>query len=168
MPKSEPEVLSAQRATVPARSSWSLNDLQRQVDRLFDDFGRTFFDPPFRRSEAVVPMMSTRANVAETENAYEIEMELPGLGEKDIDVKLSGDILTVSGERKEETDEEKKEYHLVERMYGSFSRSFTLPDNVAQDKIAASFKHGVLKIGLPKKQMSKPGEGEKKIDIKAE
>ncbi|MGE5537362.1 MAG: Hsp20/alpha crystallin family protein [Gemmatimonas sp.] len=168
MPKNEPEVLSAEKAGVPARGAWPLMDLHREIDRLFDDFGRGFFDmPSFRRAEAMVPQLSTRTNVAETDGAYEIEMELPGIEEKDIDVKIAGDVLTVSGERKEEKDEQKKEYHLVERSYGSFRRSFTLPENVAQEKIAATFKNGVLSVMLPKKETGKSAQGEKKIEIKA-
>jgi HSP20 family protein len=112
-------------------------------------------------------MMSTRVNVAETDSAYEIEAELPGIDEKDVEVKLADDILTISGELKEEKEDKKKDYHVMERRYGAFRRSFELPDNVAEDKIEAKFSKGVLTVTLPKAAPSPVKENEKKIEIKS-
>jgi HSP20 family protein len=176
-PKHEPETQSGQRALTAPRSQWSLMDLHSEVDRLFDDFargfgwpsmGRSFFeDRPFRRLESAMTTPSMRVNVAETDSAYEIEAELPGLDQKDIELKVSDGVMTLSGERKAEQEEKKKDYHLMERSYGSFRRSFALPDNVVEDKIDAKFANGVLMVTLPKREPGATKPGERKIDIKA-
>ena len=111
-----------------------LRRFTEEMDRLFDDFargfgwpsmGRSFFeDRPFRRLESAMTTPSMRVNVAETDSAYEIEAELPGLDQKDIELKVSDGVMTLSGERKAEQEERKKDYHLMERSYGSFRRSF--------------------------------------------
>jgi HSP20 family protein len=146
-------------------------DLHSEVDRLFDDFARGFAWPRMGRgvfpSAPAATMMSTRVNVAETDSAYEIEAELPGLDEKDIEVNLADDILTISGERKEEQEDKKKDYHVMERRYGAFRRSFELPANVAEDKIEAKFSKGVLTVTLPKTAPSPAKANEKKIEIKS-
>lgn len=175
-PKHEPETQSGQRALTAPRSQWSLMDLHSEVDRLFDDFARGFGWPGLRRSffedrpsgrESAIPSPSTRVNVVETDSAYEIEAELPGLDQKDIELKVSDGVLTLSGERKAEQEQKKKDYHLMERSYGSFRRSFTLPDNIVEDKIDARFANGVLTVTLPKREPGATKPGEKKIDIKA-
>jgi HSP20 family protein len=175
-PKHEPETQSGQRALTAPRSQWSLMDLHSEVDRLFDDFARGFGWPGLGRSfcedrpsvrESAMPSLSTRVNVMETDSAYEIEAELPGLDQKDIELKVSDGVLMLSGERKAEQEQKKKDYHLVERSYGSFRRSFTLPDNIVEDKIGAKFANGVLTVTLPKRDPGATKPGEKKIDIKA-
>jgi len=182
MPKHEPETQPAPMvqkglAPLPSRTPWSLMELHSEIDRLFDgfargfgwpDFGRSLFESrPFRRMEIGAPMLSTRVNVAESDSAYEIEAELPGLDEKDIEVKVADGVLTLSGERKEEKEEKEKDYHLVERSYGSFRRSFALPDDAMEDKIEAKFSKGVLTITVPKREPGKPKPGEKRIAVKA-
>jgi HSP20 family protein len=148
--------------------------LHRQIDRLFDDIDRGSWSTPFRRSLFAEPL-SRRAltfeaalpavDVAETEKAYEITAELPGLDEKSIEVKLVNGGLTIKGEKQEEKEEKKKDYYLHERKFGSFERSFQIPEGVEVDKIEASFKKGVLSVTLPKKpEAQKP---EKKIEVKA-
>lgn len=175
-PKHEPETQSGQRALTAPRSQWSLMDLHSEVDRLFDDFargfgwsglGRSFFEDRPSGRESAIPSLSTRVNVMETDSAYEIEAELPGLDQKDIELKVSDGVLTLSGERKAEQEEKKKDYHLMERSYGSFRRSFTLPDNIVEDKIDAKFANGVLTVMLPKREPGATKPGEKKIDIKS-
>jgi HSP20 family protein len=104
-------------------------------------------------------------DVSEGEKAYEITAELPGLDEKDIEVKLALGGLTIKGEKREEKEEKKKDYYLHERHFGSFERYFRLPDEVDPDKIEASFKKGVLTVTLPKKPEAQ--KAEKKIAIKA-
>jgi HSP20 family protein len=89
--------------------------------------------------------------VTENEKDLKITAELPGLAEKDIEVTFENDVLTISGEKKEEREEKNdRQYHMVERTYGSFRRSFTLPSNVDASKVVAEFKNGVLSIQLPK------------------
>ncbi len=120
--------------------------LQRRMDHLFDDFASDYRWPFTNGRGAPMPSI----DVSETETEMTIEAEVPGVDEKDIDVTLSDNLLTIKGEKKQEKEEKKKDYHLSERTYGSFSRSMTLPFQADPDKIKAAFKDGVLKISLPK------------------
>jgi len=146
--------------------------LRREVDRLFDDFqvgswrlpfGRDVFDvEPFWRGGEV--SKAPAVDIVDKEKAYEITAELPGLDESNIDVKFSDGTLTIRGEKRDEKEEKKDNYYLSERRYGSFQRSFGVPDGVDVDKIEASFKDGVLTVALPKAaEAQKSG---KKIVIK--
>jgi HSP20 family protein len=156
----------------PAQAEWHpLGHLRREIDRLLDDwsswrrpFGRTLFDvEPFWRGAAEwggVPAV----DIAENEKEYEINAELPGMDEKDIDVKFADGRLTIKGEKREEKEEKDKNYYLSERRYGSFQRSFQVPDGVDTDKIEANFKNGVLTVRLPKSAEAQ--KREKKIAIK--
>jgi len=104
-------------------------------------------------------------DIVEKDNAYEVTAELPGLDEKNIEVKLVNGGLTIKGEKQEEKEEKKKGYYLHERQFGSFERCFQVPQGVDTNKIEASFRKGVLTVTLPKKpEAQKP---EKKIEIKA-
>jgi len=134
--------------------------LRREMDRLWDEFfgpGRRFFRP-------LEGEWLPAVDVAETPDKVEIKAEVPGMEAKDIDISLTGDVLTIKGEKKSEREEKKESYHLVERSYGSFSRSLRLPAAVNADKIQASYKRGVLTITCPKKEEVKP----KAIEIKPE
>jgi HSP20 family protein len=103
-------------------------------------------------------------DIAEKEKEYEVMAELPGMDENNIDVKFADGMLTIKGEKKEEKEEKKKDYYLSERRYGSFQRSFQVPDGVDAEKIEASFKNGVLTVKLPK--TAEAVKQEKKIAIK--
>lgn len=105
-------------------------------------------------------------DVVEKENSFEITAELPGLDEKDVEVKLVGNSLVIKGEKRQEHKEEKDGYHLSERSFGSFQRSFALPDGVDREQIEAKFGKGVLRVSLPKHPGT--GEGAKTISVKAE
>jgi HSP20 family protein len=125
--------------------------MQRQMNRLFDDFTRGFAMP----SPMVAPMVAggtpTPAfDVSEGEEAITFKAELPGMEERDVEVTLSGDRLSVSGEKRSDREESKDQYHLVERSYGSFTRSFRLPFTPVPDAVAASFDKGVLTVTVPK------------------
>jgi HSP20 family protein len=174
----EPTKLPVKTEQKPASAAlrpWRpFENLRREIDRLFDDFdgglwrspfGRSFFDvQPFGRREmawAATPAV----DVAETDKAYEITAELPGIDEKNIEVKLADGALTIKGEKREEKEEKKKDYYLSERSYGSFQRSFQVPEGVDTDKIEASFKKGVLTVTLPKSAEAQ--KAAKKIDVKA-
>ena len=147
--------------------------LRREIDRLFEDFqwgsfrspfGRSLFDvEPFWRGE-ISWGKAPAVDVIEKEKAYEIAAELPGMAESDIDVKFSDGVLSIKGEKKEEKEEKKKDYYLSERRYGSFQRSFPVPESVDADKIEAKFVNGVLTIRLPKSAEAQ--KNEKKIAIK--
>ena len=103
-------------------------------------------------------------DVAETKNEIVVKAEVPGMDPKDIDVSLSDGILTIKGEKKQEKEKKEEDYHLVERSYGSFTRSVQLPAQVRSDKIQASHKNGVLRIVLPKSEEAK----KKEVKIKVE
>jgi HSP20 family protein len=147
--------------------------LRREVDRLFEDFqlgswrspfGRSVFDvQPFWRGE-ISWGKAPAVDIVDKGNTYEITAELPGMDESNIDVKFADGTLTIKGEKRDEKEEKKKEYCLSERRYGSFQRSFGVPDGVDADKIEANFKNGVLTVTLPKTPQAQ--RSEKKIAIK--
>jgi HSP20 family protein len=148
-------------------------NLRREIDRLFDDFGIGSWRSPFRgsmfdavpswRREATWPA-GPAVDFTDTEKAYEVTAELPGIDEKNIEVNVAAGILSIKGEKQEEKEEKKKDYYLRERNFGSFERSFQVPDSVDTDKIEASFKKGVLTVTLPKKPEALTAA--KKIDVK--
>jgi len=148
--------------------------LRREVDKLFEDFDQGFWRLPFRRSMIDAGPFWRRpaswitepaVDVVEKEKAYEITAELPGMDEKNIEVKLVNGGLTIKGEKQEEKEEKKKDYYVHERSFGAFERSFAVPESVNADKIEANFSKGVLKVTLPKRpEAIKP---EKKIEVKA-
>ena len=110
---------------------------------------------------AVAPAM----DLVEKDKEYEITAELPGIDEKNVEIKLSNRTLTIKGEKHEEKEEKEKDYYLSERRYGSFQRSFQLPEGVDADKIEANFAKGVLTVKLPK--TAEAQKAEKKIAVKA-
>ena len=132
--------------------------LQSDINRLFDAFMS-----PLDTAETH-SVMVPKLDVAELKDRFEIKAELPGMEEKDIDLSIEDGLLTISGEKKAETEEKDKGYYLKECSYGTFSRSVRLPDNIADDKIEAKFKKGVLTIDLPKKAIAPPKS--RKIAIK--
>jgi HSP20 family protein len=142
---------------------------RREMDRLFDDFtggllrGSLFGPMPFRRPEVTFRTMPA-IDVAETDKAYEITVELPGLDEKNIEVKVANGVLSIKGEKQEEKEEKEKDYYRRERSFGSFERSFQLPDDIEDDKIQATFKNGVLSVTLPKSAEAQ--QQAKKIEVK--
>jgi len=126
--------------------------LHRQMNRLFEDFfGRDFLAEPFRGLTGWSPAI----DLAETDEAIVVKAELPGLEPKDVDLELTGDVLTIRGEKKEEKEEKARSYHRVERSYGSFERAIQLPAAVKPDEVEANFKNGVLTVTLPKVEESK-------------
>ena len=167
----------AARAPAPTRAPGVdlFRSFRTEMDRMFDQFWRGFGMPmarraaepePFWQREEAFGLPAPAVDVAEDGQAYHITAELPGLGEKDIEVNLSGDILTISGEKREEREEKEKNYHFSERRYGSFRRSFAVPQGIDRDKIEASFKNGVLALTLPKTPDAITQQ--KKIEIKAQ
>src|ERR1700752_4861774 len=125
--------------------------LQDRMNRLFHD---SFGDG---REEALsTTAFAPAVDVYEDEQHVTLKIEVPGIDEKDIDVRIENNTLTVHGERKFEKDEKEENYRRVERQYGSFTRTFTLPPTVDQDSVQADYEKGVLKIKLAKKQEAKP------------
>jgi len=134
--------------------------LRRDMERMFEDFSRDFgWGPPATAGTAAAP----RIDVSETETELKIEAEMPGVDEKDVEVVLSDGRLTIKGEKKQEKEEKKKDYHLVERSYGSFARSIGLPFEADPTKVQAKFEKGVLTVTVPKPPEVKAKE--KKIPI---
>ncbi len=121
------------------------SSLQRSMNRLFEE---TFKDLPVSTADVSATLVPS-VDVKETDKAVEIQAELPGVDEKDVQVTYKDGVLTIKGEKKAEKEETKGGYHLSERSYGSFFRSLTI-DDVDADKIEASFAKGVLKVTLPK------------------
>jgi HSP20 family protein len=150
-----------------------LEALRQEVDRLFEDFDRGSWGFPLRRSIfGAAPFWpheltwgaAPAVDMVEKDSAYEITAELPGMEEKDVEVTLVNDELTIKGEKQEEEKETRKGFHLHERRFGSFERRFALPESVDTDKVEAHFKKGLLTVTLPKKpEAQKP---EKKIEVK--
>jgi HSP20 family protein len=130
--------------------------LQQEIDRLFDGFSTAFTG---RVAKDLAPTM----DIAETDKDIEITVELPGMQEKDVQLNLADNVLTIRGEKKNEREETKKDYHLVERSYGSFTRSIELPAGVNADQIKAEMANGVLKVAVTKPAPTQT----KKIDVKA-
>ncbi len=135
----------------PARE---LNSLQSEMNRFFN----TFFDAPAQGGgnggalRRWVPAM----DLVETRDGYVLRADLPGLTESDIDIEVENNVLTVSGERKAEHRDESEGYYRVERAFGSFARSLTLPEGVDADAVQASFDKGVLEVRIPKPEETKP------------
>jgi len=150
-------------------SGYPFNTLRREIDRFFDDFGGRGWRLPFDWSlfsqlPAAESLVYTPAiDVAEKKDAFEITAEVPGMEEKDIEVKLANGCLSIRGEKKSDREEKSANYYLSERNYGSFNRYFPLPNGVDAEKISASFKNGILTVTLPKTVEAQ--ETEKKIPI---
>jgi HSP20 family protein len=142
-----------------ARSDNPFISLQREIDRLFDNFTQGFPALSTGGAAELLPNL----DVTETDKQIEITAELPGLEEKDVQVNLADNVLTIRGEKKAEKEEKDKTYRLVERSYGSFVRSLELPEGVNADAIKASIDKGVLKVTVPKPAPVQM----KKIDVKA-
>lgn len=131
-----------------------LNTLQSEMNRLLD----TFFDTPSAQAAQTasgrrwIPAM----DLVETEEDFILRADLPGLSEEDVKIELEDSVLTVSGERRSEHEQRKEGFYRVERAYGTFSRSLTLPEGVDPDRVQATFERGVLEIHIPKPEARKP------------
>jgi HSP20 family protein len=139
-------------------------DFTRMEREMEDMFGRFFRDWPGAGRTTEALGWAPDVDVIDKPDAILVRADLPGLEQKDVDVAIQDNILTVRGERKEERVEKEEGYYLCERRAGAFSRSFSLPPGVEPDKIKATFKNGVLEVQIPK---GKEAKG-KKIDVKVE
>lgn len=149
--------------------------LRDEVDRLFDSFWHGLGSWPARRGGAdLQPMWRLESSfgvavpsidVVEAEKEYRVVAELPGMGPGDVDLSVSGDVLTIKGEKREEKEEKTESYRLSERRFGSFQRSFQIPPGVDHDAIGAAFEKGVLTITLPK--TAEAARQRRRIEVKA-
>ena len=140
-------------------------DPEQEMEDMLERYARALGQPRAGSQEVIatgdwVP----RVNIAETEKAFEIKAEIPEVNKEDVKVTVHNGVLMIQGERKQEKEEKGKKFHRVERYYGSFTRSFTLPDNVDETKISAVFKDGVLNLQIQKTEEAKP----KSIEVKVE
>ena len=138
---------------------FGLTSFRREMDDLWNRFfGET---PSLRRFAGE---WAPSVDISETKDNFVVKAELPGLEAKDVNVSISGNVLTIKGEKKKEEEEKDEHHHFIERYYGSFQRSFQIPANVKAEKIEAAFDKGVLKVTLPKTEEAK----KKEIEIKVE
>lgn len=140
-----------------------MEDLQRRMSSLFDW-------SPFRRSSLIadeenitVPEWAPLVDIAEDDKEYLIKVELPEVSKDDVKVTVEGGTLTISGERKAEKEEKGRKFHRIERYYGRFERSFTIPDDAEPDNVKAEFKDGVLRVHLAKSEKARPKQIEVKV-----
>ncbi len=170
-------VTTESKPTTPptAMQAWRpFEGLRREVDRLFEDFTMNPLRLPFRRPafdiepfwQAESWIAAPAVDLVEKEKAFELTAELPGLDEKNVEVKVANGVLTIKGEKQEDKEEKNKDFHMRERRFGSFERALRIPETVDADKIEASFKKGVLSVTLPKTvEAQKPV---KTIEVKGE
>jgi len=138
----------------------------RELEEVSDRLNRMFARPATRSSNGketmIVADWTPSVDISETEGEYQIKAEIPDVNKEDVKVTLEDGVLTIQGERKHEKEEKGKKYHRIERSYGSFVRTFSLPDVIDNDKVKAEFKDGVLNLHLPKSEKAKP----KAIEVK--
>lgn len=161
----EPRKKERRSLQLPARrESHPFSFMQREINRLFDDFFG--YEPAlFRTADEWYGGFSPQIDVTENEKEILVSAELPRMDEKDVEVLLSGDALTIKGEKKEEKEEKEKNYYRMERRYGSFQQTIPLPSEIDLKKVDATFKKGVLSVKLPKTEAAKGAA--KKIPLKS-
>jgi HSP20 family protein len=129
-----------------------LNTIQSEMNRLFN----TFFESPTGGNGGSFRRWIPAMDLVETENDFVLKADLPGLAEDDVNIEVEDNVLTISGERKSEREDRNEGYYRVERSYGSFRRSLTLPQGVDPESVRASFDRGVLEVHVPKPEERKP------------
>jgi HSP20 family protein len=137
---------------------------QQQVNQMFDDFSRGWGLAPFGTAHERWDLFSPRVDMVESDQEITVSVELPGLEEKDIDVSLSRDVLTIRGQKRRETEKRGRNYYHAERSYGAFERSVVLPAPVDADRAEAIVRNGVLTVTLPKESTVR---AEKRVTVKA-
>jgi HSP20 family protein len=128
----------------------NINTLQEQVNRLFENSAQV------GRGESALTTWAPAVDIYETENELVLKADIPDMNEKDLDIRVENNMLTIRGERKFEQKVKEDNYLRIERTYGSFSRSFGLPNTVNTESIKAEYKNGVLTVEMPKRAESKP------------
>jgi HSP20 family protein len=138
-----------------------LNTIQNEMNRLFN----TFFEQPPRsdRGRAASPRWMPPMDLLETGDHYVLRADLPGLGDEDVSIQFEDNVLTISGERTAEHDDQQEGFYRLERATGAFSRSLTLPDGVDPDAVQAHFDRGVLEVRIPKPEQKKPRQVQIKL-----
>jgi HSP20 family protein len=148
----------------PMTRRWNpFNELEEMEKRLSTYFGRPAARIEGEKEAMTVAEWSPRVDISEDDKEYLIKADLPEVKKEDVKLTVQDDVMSISGERKYEKEEKGKKYHRVERAYGSFMRSFTLPEDADGSKVSAEYKEGVLKVHLPKSEKAKPKSIEVKI-----
>ncbi|WP_298215141.1 Hsp20/alpha crystallin family protein [Acidocella sp.] len=148
-------------STRPGNTPAPWRSFRDELDRVFERFNQNFVPWSLLTGDNAPKWPSV--DIAETDKAFTITAELPGLSTQDVDVSLDGNVLVIKGEKKNETKTEDKNYYLMERSYGAFQRRFALPEGIDRDGITASVDKGVLTVTLPKVA---PSAATKKIEVK--
>ena len=147
----------------PFKMRWDpFKELEEMEKRLATLFGRVPLRSEGEKEAMTVAEWSPLVDITEDEKEYLIKAEVPEVKKEDVKLTIQDNVLSISGERKYEKEEKGKKYHRVERAYGSFMRSFTLPEDADGSKVSAEYKDGVLKVHLPKSEKAKP----KAIEVK--
>ena len=154
-PTAQPKFLEAMNSLMKWNPFADFENLHRELATFIDDN---------REDRAAAIEWSPVVDIIEEEKAYVINAELPAMKREDVRVELEDRVLTISGERKTEKEEKTRKYHRVERAYGTFSRSFELPDNIEPNKISASYKEGVLTVSVAKSERALPKQIEVKVN----
>ncbi len=139
-----------------------MEDLHRRLSSVFDLAPLRHSTPTTSEENITIPEWAPAVDIIEDDKEYLIKVELPEVKREDVKVTVEGGTLTVSGERKAEKEEKNRKFHRVERFFGSFERSFSLPDDADDAKVSAEFKDGVLRVHLAKSEAARP----KLIDVK--
>lgn len=126
--------------------------MQREINNMFD----RFFGDDVATDSAKLTTWAPAVDIAEHDDEYVVKVELPGVAKDEVKITLESNILTISGEKRQDKESKKENVHRMERVYGSFQRSFTLPSTVRSEKIDAFFRDGILNISLPKAEEAKP------------
>jgi len=146
----------------PARelAAWpsDLFGIQREINRMFEGFFKNN-----RNEDSTLSAWMPAVDISEHDNEYIVKAELPGVNKEDVKITLESNILTIRGEKKQEKEMKNENYHRIERNYGSFQRTFTLPMTVKSDTIGAEYKDGILSVVLPKSEEAKPKQIEVKV-----
>ena len=139
-------------------------ELEEVNQRLNRVFGRDLSSLSDGKSPMTTFDWAPSVDIAETETEFQVKAELPDVKKEDVKVSVDGGVLRIEGERKQEKEEKSKKWHRVERSYGSFLRTFALPENIEDTKVVAEFKNGVLDVHLPKSPKSKPTSVQIKVN----
>jgi len=142
------------------RPTHDLTSMRDEMNRLFDSF---FSGLPERRKGLLEGEWAPSIDVAETDEEIVVTAELPGVKQEEVDISIADSVLTLKGEKKEEKEVKEKNYHRIERSYGSFQRSISLPTGVEASKAKATYKDGILRVTVPKVEEAKPKQI--KIDV---
>ncbi len=145
-----------------ARPEFSMSRLRSEMDRLFDRFMGEPLGFPWSDDVNTALAWGPQIDLSETEKDVTVRAELAGVDPKDVEINVAGNVLTLRGEKRQEHEEKKRDYHYVERQYGSFHRSIPLPSYVNADQVEANFRNGVLTVTLAKR----PEAQAKRIEIK--